>query len=179
MKETTTIRPFFILFTGLSGAGKSTLANELKQKLNEQNISNYVLDGDVLRKGINKDLSFSIKDRKENLRRMAEIASLFLDAGTIVLSAFIAPLEESRHQIKEIVGPENYLEIFINTSLKTCKERDVKGLYAKAEKGEIQNMTGIDSPYETPKNPFIQIEETSSIEESIATILKAIHYRLH
>lgn len=178
MHQNKSYRPFLILFTGLSGAGKSTIANALQSKLETDGFSSYLLDGDILRKGINKDLSFSPEDRKENLRRMAEIASLFLDAGFIVLSAFITPYKESRNVIKEIVGEENYLEIFVNTSLDTCIKRDVKGLYEKAKKGEIKNMTGIDAPYEVPENPFLEIKEENSLEQTIELIYTAIQNKL-
>ncbi|WP_348637323.1 adenylyl-sulfate kinase [Aquimarina sp. 2201CG14-23] len=170
--------PFFILFTGLSGAGKTTIANKLEQKLFDLDILSYVLDGDNLRNGINKDLYFSERDRKENLRRMAEIAKLFMDAGILVIGAFIAPYIESRNQIKSIVGADNYVEVFVNTSLETCKKRDVKGLYAKAERGEIINMTGVDAPYETPKNPTIEITEKETLDEAVEIIFKAIYHQL-
>lgn len=178
MEDKNTTRKFFLLFTGLSGAGKSTVANALKEKLETNNIATYLLDGDVLRKGINKDLSFSPEDRKENLRRMAEIASLFLDTGHIVLSAFIAPYKESRSMIQDIIGKENYFEIFMNTSIETCVKRDVKGLYEKARKGEILNMTGINAPYETPEHPFLEIKENSSLEETVNLIFNSIKNKL-
>lgn len=170
--------PFFILFTGLSGAGKSTLANKLEEKLFELDIFSYILDGDNLRKGINKNLNFTKNDRKENLRRMAEVAKLFMDAGILVIGAFIAPYEESRRQIRSIIGEKNYVEVFVNVSLETCKNRDIKGLYAKAEQGKIINMTGIDSPYEAPINPNMEITEEQTIEEAVEKVFNAIHHKL-
>ncbi|MFY7672523.1 adenylyl-sulfate kinase [Tenacibaculum sp. MEBiC06402] len=178
MENKNTKRKFFLLFTGLSGAGKSTIANALQAKLDKHNVATYLLDGDILRNGINKDLSFSPEDRRENLRRMAEIASLFLDKEFIVLSAFIAPYRESRNMIREIIGKENYLEVFVNTSIETCIERDVKGLYEKARKGEILNMTGIDAPYEIPEKPFIEIKEGNSLEETVDLIFNTIKDKL-
>jgi len=165
---------FLIFFTGLSGSGKSTLANALEQKLYEENISSYVLDGDNVRMGINSNLTFKPEDRSENLRRIGEISKLFIDAGVVTLAAFIAPYEKDRELIKKTVGEENYIEIFVNTSLEVCEQRDVKGLYEKARKGEIKNMTGISSPYEKPKSPDIEVSNQNSIEESIEIIFNKI-----
>jgi adenylylsulfate kinase len=162
-----------IWFTGLSGSGKSTLANLLEVKLFELGISTYSLDGDNIRFGINKDLGFSKDDRSENIRRIAEISKLFLDAGVITLAAFVSPYITDREKIKNIVGKENFIEIYINTSLEECEKRDVKGLYKKARLGEIKNMTGISSPYEPPLNPNIEIvTDNLSIEESVDKILE-------
>lgn len=169
---------FLILITGLSGAGKSTLANSLEYFLFKKNIKTYIIDGDNIRKGINKNLSFSSEDRSENNRRIGEISKLFIDAGLVVIAAIIAPFEKDRETIKNIVLPNNYIEIFVNTSLETCEKRDNKGLYKKARAGEIKNMTGISSPYEIPTNPDIEIKEQYSVNESVALIYKAIKIKL-
>jgi len=169
---------FLILFTGLSGAGKSTLANNLEHLLFKKNIKTYILDGDNIRKGINKNLGFSPEDRSENNRRIAEISKLLIDAGVVVLVAVIAPYQKDREIIKNIVSKENYIEVFVNTSLETCEKRDVKGLYKKARNGEIKNMTGISSPYEIPTHPDIEISDQLSIEESITLIFDFIKDKL-
>lgn len=169
---------FLILFTGLSGAGKSTLANNLEHLLFKKNIKTYTLDGDNIRKGINKNLGFSPEDRSENNRRVAEISKLLIDAGVVVLVAIIAPYQKDREMIKNIVDKENYIEVFVNTSLETCEKRDVKGLYEKARKGEIKNMTGISSPYEIPTHPDIEISDQLSIEESMTLIFDFIKDKL-
>lgn len=169
---------FLIFFTGLSGSGKSTIANGLEQKLVEEDIKTYTLDGDNVRKGINKDLTFSPEDRSENNRRIGEVAHLFVDAGLVVLAAFVAPFEKDRNQIKETVGEENYVEVFVNTSLEECEKRDVKGLYKKARKGEIKDMTGISSPYEVPLRPDIVLTEKESVEEAVNKIYELIRPKL-
>lgn len=169
---------FLILFTGLSGAGKSTLANNLEHLLFKKNIKTYILDGDNIRKGINKNLGFSPEDRSENNRRIAEISKLLIDAGVVVLVAVIAPYQKDREIIKNIVSKENYIEVFVNTSLETCEKRDAKGLYKKARNGEIKNMTGISSPYEIPTHPDIEISDQLSIEESITLIFDFIKDKL-
>lgn len=167
-----------IFFTGLSGSGKSTLANLLEQRLFEKGISTYILDGDNIRKGINSDLSFSPGDRSENNRRIAEVANLFVDAGLVVLAAFVAPYQKDRTMIKDTVGEENYLEVFVNTSLAECERRDVKGLYQKARNGEIADMTGVSSPYEPPTDPDVMVTEKNSIEESLEIIWKKLESKL-
>jgi adenylylsulfate kinase len=170
---------FLIWFTGLSGSGKSTIANSLEGELLKMNISTYTLDGDNIRKGINNDLTFSPKDRSENIRRIAEVANLFIDAGVVVLGAFVSPYRKDRENIKKIVGDTNFIEIYINTSLEECEKRDVKGLYEKARKGEIKNMTGIDAPYEAPLNPSIEIKtETLTIDEAVKKIKDFINKKL-
>lgn len=169
---------FLIFFTGLSGSGKSTIANGLEQKLVEERIKTYTLDGDNVRKGINKDLSFSAEDRSENNRRIGEVANLFVDAGLVVLAAFVAPFEKDRNFIKETVGNENYVEVFVDTSLEECERRDVKGLYKKARKGEIKDMTGISSPYEVPLRPDITLTEKESVEEAVNKIYELIRPKL-
>src|SRR5690606_15327289 len=165
---------FLIFFTGLSGSGKSTLANALEQRLHKGNISTYVLDGDNVRKGINNDLTFDPQDRSENIRRIAEVSNLMIDAGLVVLAAFIAPYEKDREFVKNVVKAENYVEVFVNAKLETCQTRDVKGLYEKAKKGEIKNMTGVDAPYEPPQNPDVEVTCSNTIEESVDKIYKAI-----
>lgn len=151
-------RSFVIWFTGLSGAGKTTLANQLEQELFKANIHTYTLDGDNIRNGLCKDLDFSTAGRQENIRRIGEVARLMMDAGLVVIASFISPFEKDRKQVKELIGEENFIEIHVSTNLETCEKRDVKGLYAKARKGEIQSFTGINSPYEIPKNPSITID---------------------
>lgn len=163
-----------VFFTGLSGSGKSTLANAFEERLHQEKIRTYVLDGDNVRHGINSNLTFKPEDRSENLRRIGEISKLFIDAGMVVIAAFIAPYEKDRELIKNTVGTENYIEVFVNTPLEVCEERDVKGLYAKARKGEIKNMTGISAPYEEPKTPNVEVSNEHSIEESIEIIYNTI-----
>ena len=169
---------FLIFFTGLSGSGKSTLANALEQKLHVEGVSTYVLDGDNVRKGINSDLSFEPKDRSENIRRIAEISGLMIDAGLVVLAAFIAPYEKDRGLVRDLVKPDNFIEVFVNATIETCQTRDVKGLYEKARKGEIKNMTGVDAPYENPVNPDVEVTCANSIEESVDKIYKTIVHKL-
>ena len=173
-------KAFLIWFTGLSGSGKSTIANALELKLNNQNVSTYSLDGDNIRLGINKDLTFSAEDRTENIRRIGEIANLFVDAGIVTLASFVSPYIKDRQEVKNTVGQENYIEVFVNTSLDECERRDVKGLYKKARKGEIKNMTGISAPYEAPLNPEIEIDTVKeSVDESVNKILKFLEKRLY
>ena len=168
-------KAFLLWFTGLSGSGKSTLANLVEVELHEQKKATYVLDGDNIRQGINKDLAFVPEDRSENIRRIAEISNLMVDAGVITLAAFVSPYIKDRELIKTIVGADNFIEIFVNTSLEECERRDVKGLYKKARAGEIKNMTGIDAPYEAPIKPDLEIiTEVLSIEESVKTIVNYI-----
>jgi adenylylsulfate kinase len=169
---------FLIFFTGLSGSGKSTICNALEDRLFNAGIHTYVLDGDNIRKGINKNLGFSADDRTENIRRIGEIANLMVDAGLVTLAAFVAPYEKDRNGIREVVGGDNYLEVFVNTPLEICEQRDVKGLYAKARKGEITNLTGVSDPYEAPKSPDIEITPDLSIESSVDYILKTITDKL-
>ena len=166
---------FLIWFTGLSGSGKSTIANQLETKLFNEGIKTYSLDGDNIRKGINKDLSFSPEDRTENIRRIAEVANLMIDAGLVVLASFVSPYKKDRDNIKNVVKDVNFVEVFVNTSLEECEKRDVKGLYKKARAGEIKDMTGLTSPYEAPKNPDIEIKtEEETIEEAVNKIYQYI-----
>ena len=168
-------KPLVIWFSGLSGSGKSTIANQVEKELYSMKIHTYTLDGDNIRRGINKDLGFSQEDRTENLRRIAEIAKLFMDSGAVVISAFITPLESDRELIRTIIGKENFIEVFVNTSLEECERRDVKGLYTKARKGEIQNFTGISSPFEKPKKSHIVLNtEKENIKESGRRLLDII-----
>jgi adenylyl-sulfate kinase len=150
--------PRLIWFTGLSGSGKSTLANALEFELFNKGYSTYLMDGDNVRTGLCKDLSFSIEDRIENIRRISEVANLMLDAGLIILSAFISPFIADREMIAKLVGTENFMEVYVDCPIEVCEARDVKGLYQKARQGLIPNFTGIDSPYEPPPNPFITIK---------------------
>jgi adenylylsulfate kinase len=166
---------FLLWFTGLSGSGKSTIANVVEQQLVQQGIKTYTLDGDNIRKGINKDLTFSPEDRTENIRRIAETANLMIDAGLVVLAAFVSPYKKDRENIKTIVKDVNFVEIFINTSVEECERRDVKGLYKKARAGEIKNMTGISAPYEQPEQPDIEINtEKETVEQAVEKIIKYI-----
>lgn len=172
-------KAFLLWFTGLSGSGKSTLANLVELALHEQNRMTYVLDGDNIRQGINKDLSFAPEDRTENIRRIAEISNLMLDAGVITLAAFVSPYIKDREEVQQIVGTDNFIEIFVNTSLEECERRDIKGLYKKARSGEIKNMTGISAPYEAPINPDLEvITDGHSIEESVEIIINFINKKL-
>lgn len=172
-------KSFLLWFTGLSGSGKSTLASALEHKLYKEGYKTYALDGDNIRKGINNDLSFSPEDRTENIRRIAEVANLMVDAGLIVLAAFVSPYKKDRDNIKKIVGDDNFVEIFINTSLKECEKRDVKGLYKKARAGEIENFTGINAPYEAPDNPDVEIvTDNKTIGASVDEIYKLIQSKL-
>ena len=160
-----------IWFTGLSGSGKSTIANRLEEKLFRVGIRTYCLDGDNIRGGLNKGLTFSKEDRGENIRRISEVARLFVDAGIVAITAFISPLEKDRAMAKEIIGREDFLEIYVNTPLEVCEARDVKGLYKKARDGKITNFTGIDVPYESPKNPDLEINtDIESVEDSVEKI---------
>jgi adenylylsulfate kinase len=159
-------------FTGLSGSGKSTLANAVDHELYKQGISSYVLDGDNIRHGLNKDLSFGNNDRKENIRRIGEVAKLFVDSGLIVSSAFISPFREDRALVRSMFEQQEFIEIFLNCPIQVCESRDPKGLYKKARQGEITDFTGITSPYEIPDHPEIIIETNyTSVEQSIVQIL--------
>ena len=170
---------FLLWFTGLSGSGKSTIANLVEQKLFNQGVKTYTLDGDNIRKGINKDLSFKPEDRTENNRRIAEVANLMIDAGLVVLAAFVSPYKKDRDNIRNIVKDVNFVEIFVNTSIEECERRDVKGLYKKARAGEIKNMTGISAPYEAPTNPDIEIKtEEQTAEEAAQAVVQFVQKKL-
>lgn len=177
--KTNNHKPLLLWFTGLSGSGKSTIANRVEQELFKQKIMTYTLDGDNIRTGLNSDLSFSPEDRSENIRRIAEVANLMLDAGLVVLAAFVSPYQKDREQIKSIVNEANFVEIYINTSLEECELRDVKGLYKKARAGIIKDMTGITSPYEAPQNAAIEIKtEEESVETAAMKIVNLIMPKL-
>ena len=150
-------RPCVLWFTGLSGAGKSTIANALDKKLHEMGRHTYLLDGDNVRHGLSKDLGFTDEDRVENLRRVAEVSKLMVDAGLIVISAFISPFKSERQMARDLFNEGEFLEIFIDTPLEIAEQRDVKGLYKKARAGELKNFTGIDSPYERPESPELSL----------------------
>ena len=172
-------KSILLWFTGLSGSGKSTIANCVEQELHKNSIHTYTLDGDNIRKGLNSDLSFSPEDRSENIRRIAETARLMIDAGLVVLAAFVSPYRNDREHIRKIVGDDNMVEIFINTSIEECERRDVKELYKKARKGEIKNMTGISAPYESPLHPDIQINtEEVTIVDATKQIINFINPKL-
>lgn len=172
-------RSALIWFTGLSGSGKSTIANELANILHNEGILNYTLDGDNIRLGINNDLGFSSEDRSENLRRIGEIAKLFVDAGVVCLAAFVSPELKQRELVKSIIGEEDYIEVFVNTPLHICEKRDVKGLYQKARKGEIKDFTGISAPYDEPIHPNITVHtENRSPKDCALEIYGLITERL-
>ena len=158
-----------IWFTGLSGSGKSTLANALEKELHSQGKRTYILDGDNIRQGLNKDLGFTDADRVENIRRVAEVAKLMMDAGLIVMTAFISPFRAEREMARELIGAEHFIEVFVDTPLEVCEERDPKGLYKKARSGQLPNMTGINSPYERPSNPDLVINSTVANTEDCVT----------
>ena len=164
-----------VWLTGLSGSGKTTIALQLEKELYKLGFLVQILDGDNIRAGINNNLSFSEGDRTENIRRIAEVSKLFLNCGIITINCFVSPTTKMRQIAKEIIGKENYYEIFINADLETCEKRDVKGLYKKARNGEIKNFTGIDSQYEKPNNPSLEINTSQlSIDQSIEIILKNV-----
>jgi len=168
-------RGFVLWFTGLSGSGKSTIANAVEQQLFKSGYKTYTLDGDNIRQGINKGLTFTAEDRAENLRRIAEVAKLFVDSGQICMAAFVSPTLADRKIVKDIIGEKDFIEVFVDTPLEVCEQRDVKGLYAKARKGEIKNFTGISAPYEAPKQPEVQVKtENKSIEESAKEVFDYI-----
>ena len=161
--------------TGLSGSGKTTIALQLEKELYKLGFLVQILDGDNIRAGINNNLSFSEADRAENIRRISEVSKLFLNCGVITINCFVSPTKKMRQNAKKIIGKENYYEIFINADLETCEKRDVKGLYKKARSGEIKNFTGIDTEYEKPNNPSLEVDTSQlSLDQSIEIILKNI-----
>lgn len=165
-------RATVLWFTGLSGSGKSTLAVQLEAELHALGFKTYLLDGDNVRAGLNKDLTFTDAGRVENIRRIGEVCNLILDAGVIVLSAFISPFRSDREQVKNIVGGKNFVEVFVDAPLEVCEQRDVKGLYKKARAGEVKNFTGIDSPYEAPVQADVHIKTHElSVEQSMEKIM--------
>ena len=164
-----------IWFTGLSGSGKSTLAIALERELYKQGILCRILDGDNIRSGINNNLGFSEADRTENIRRIAEVSKLFVDCGIVTIAAFISPTHAIRRMASEIIGEDDFLEVYVSTPIEECERRDVKGLYAKARRGEIKEFTGISSPFEAPEHPFISIGTSQqSLADSVKILLEAV-----
>ena len=165
-------KPVLLWLTGLSGSGKSTLADRVEQVLHEQGYKTYLLDGDNIRHGLNSNIDFSESGRKENIRRIGEVAKLFLDAGIIVISAFISPFREDRDTVRNLLKEGEFIEIHVDCPLEICEQRDVKGLYAKARRGEIPNFTGISSPFEVPTHPEISVHtDQEKLDDSVNKIL--------
>lgn len=175
-------RGLMVWFTGLSGSGKSTLAIALERELHQRGLLCRILDGDNIRSGINNNLGFSPEDRVENIRRIAEVGKLFVDTGIVTLAAFISPNNELRQMAARIIGPDDFLEIYVSTPLSECERRDVKGLYAKARKGEIKAFTGISAPFEEPAHPALTLDTTQldvqqSVERLLALILPKVQLK--
>ena len=172
-------KPKVIWFVGLSGSGKSTLANSLENHLFKKGIKTYILDGDNVRRGLNSDLDFSDLSRKENIRRISEVSKLFVDAGTVVLTAFISPFKEDRASAIKVIGKEDFIEVHVDCPLEICEERDVKGLYRKARQGEIKHFTGIDSPFEIPEEPDVRIDTANnSLEFCLEQLIKEVEPKI-
>ncbi|MDY5543421.1 MAG: adenylyl-sulfate kinase [Bacteroidaceae bacterium] len=172
-------RGIMIWFTGLSGSGKSTVAMGVERELHAQGILCRILDGDNVRAGINNNLGFSAEDRIENIRRIAEIGKLFVQTGVVTLACFVSPTNDIRQMAREIVGEEDFLEVYISTPIEECERRDVKGLYARARKGEVKNFTGISAPFEAPVSPDIAIDTSKiPLEESVRTLTELIIKRV-
>ena len=168
-------RGLMIWFTGLSGSGKSTVAIALERELHRQGFLCRILDGDNIRTGINNNLGFSAADRVENIRRIAEVGKLFVDTGIITLAAFISPSNEMRQMASSIIGEQDFVEVYINTPIETCEARDVKGLYAKARRGEIRDFTGVSAPFEAPEHPALSLDTSVlSLEESVNRLMEII-----
>lgn len=168
-------RSVMVWFTGLSGSGKSTIAIALECELHKRGLLCRILDGDNIRSGINNNLGFSAEDRVENIRRIAEVSKLFIDTGVITIAAFISPNNELREMASTIIGKDNFLEIYVNTPIEECERRDVKGLYAKARKGEIKDFTGVSAPFEAPEHPALSLDTSVlSLEESVNKLLELI-----
>ena len=168
-------RSVMVWFTGLSGSGKSTIAIALERELHKRGLLCRILDGDNIRSGINNNLGFSAEDRVENIRRIAEVSKLFSDTGVITIAAFISPNNELREMASTIIGKDNFLEIYVNTPIEECERRDVKGLYAKARKGEIKDFTGVSAPFEAPEHPALSLDTSVlSLEESVNKLLELI-----
>ncbi len=172
-------KPILIWFTGLSGSGKSSISNALEVKLHAKGYKTYALDGDNIRSGLNKDLGFSLDDRKENIRRIGELANLFIDAGLIVLSSFVSPLKADRESVKSLVGSEQFVEVYVDCPIEVCEARDVKGLYKMAREGKIKDFTGISSPFEVPENPTIVLKSAhESIDDCAIKVLNHIENKI-
>lgn len=172
-------RSVMVWFTGLSGSGKSTIAIALERELHKRGLLCRILDGDNIRSGINNNLGFSPEDRIENIRRIAEVSKLFVDTGVITIAAFISPNNDLREMASSIIGKENFLEVFVSTPIEECERRDVKGLYAKARKGEIKEFTGISAPFEAPANPALTLDTSVlTLEESVNKLLDLILLRV-
>jgi len=168
-----------VWFTGLSGSGKSTVAIALERELHKRGLLCRILDGDNIRSGINNNLGFSEEDRVENIRRIAEVSKLFIDTGIITIAAFISPNNDIREMAADIIGKEDFIEVYVNTPLAVCEERDVKGLYKKARKGEIKNFTGISAPFEAPVHATLELDTSVlSLEESVNKLLEVILPRI-
>ena len=168
-----------VWFTGLSGSGKSTIAIALERELHKRRLLCRILDGDNIRSGINNNLGFTEADRVENIRRIAEVSKLFLDTGVITIAAFISPNNDIREMAADIIGQDDFLEVYVSTPLEECERRDVKGLYAKARKGEIKNFTGISAPFEEPAYPALTLDTSVlSLEESVNKLLELILPRI-
>lgn len=164
-----------VWFTGLSGSGKSTIAIALERELHKRGVLCRILDGDNIRSGINNNLGFSVADRVENIRRIAEVSKLFVDTGIVTIAAFISPNNDIREMAARIIGSNDFLEVYVSTPLEECERRDVKGLYAKARKGEIKNFTGISAPFEAPVHPALTLDTSVlSLEESVAQLLSLV-----
>ena len=168
-----------VWLTGLSGSGKTTIANFVSRQLHNDGVYTQVLDGDNVRLGINKNLSFSDQDRKENIRRIAEVAKLFVEAGVVTFCCFVSPTREMRKLAKNVIGENDFFEVFVSTNLETCETRDVKGLYKKARRGEIKDFTGVSSPFESPENPDLVLNtEDKSINEIGNTLISILNNKL-
>ena len=168
-----------VWFTGLSGSGKSTLSHSVEEKLHNLGCRTFVLDGDNVRHGLSSNLSFNNDDRKENVRRIGEVAKLMMDAGVITMTAFISPFREDRDLVRKLLPQDDFIEIYCKASLETCESRDIKGLYKRARAGEIKNYTGIDSPYEAPNNPELIIDtEHESLEESVSKVIDFLKVKI-
>lgn len=169
---------FLIWFTGLSGSGKSTIASRLEEELFNRGYHTYILDGDNVRSGLNSDLDFTDFGRKENIRRIGEVANLFVDAGITVLASFISPFREEREFVRDTVGKSNFFEVFVDCPIEECENRDVKGLYKKARSGEIPHFTGISSPYEAPKSPDLMIDTSkNTVDEAVQKLIDKLEVR--
>lgn len=170
-------RGIAIWFTGLSGSGKTTIASALEKELHQKGLLTQILDGDNIRAGINNNLGFSDNDRIENIRRIAEVTKLFVNSGVVTICCFVSPTEKIRNIAKNIIGNDDFMQVFVSTSLEICEKRDVKGLYAKARKGEIKDFTGINAPFEIPSDPAIELNTKDlSVVESVKKIIEKIKF---